>query len=94
MPEKGTGELSEWKLDDESKQRVEKFKSLFTALPMAALAKKLELLSSVLFLVKTGQGDKANPVGITATLHKHGKKFTQDEVIGGIQELARYGLAA
>ena len=93
LPEKGAGELKDWKLDDESKQVVAKFKNLFSEPSTGALAKQLELLSSVLFLVKTGQGDKANPTGITTTLHKHGKKFSLTEVIGGLQELARYGFA-
>ena len=93
LPEKGAGELKDWKLDEESKQKVAKFNGLFAASSTGVLAKHLELLSSILFLVRTGQGDKANPAGITATLQKHGKKFDLAEVIEGLHELVRYEFA-
>lgn len=89
----GATELEDWKLDEASLNLVGRFKSLFQGRVGHALAKHLELLSSVLFLVRTGQGQATNPAAITATLHKYGKQFSQEQVVQGIAMLRQHGFA-
>lgn len=85
------GELCDWKLDEQSRTLVSRFKSLFQERTGHALAQHLELISSVLFLVRTGQGQVTNPAAITATLHKNGKKFSEEEVVRGVATLRKNG---
>lgn len=93
LEERDANELRDWNLDEASRTLVGKFKSLFQGRTGHALAKHLELLSSVLFLVRTGQGQATNPAAITTTLHKYGKQFSTDEVVRGIAELRQHGFA-
>jgi uncharacterized protein YwgA len=61
-------ELRGWKLDDASKERIDRLKSLvFKGEDKAAKARRLELLASVLFLIKTKQA-KANDAEETSAI--------------------------
>ena len=86
-------ELKGWRLDDESRKRIAALKDLFTGGSLTKLAKRLELLASVLFIVRTGQA-KANDCARIAHLLKiNDKPFTKADVSGAMDTLRRYGIA-
>ncbi len=62
-----------WKLDDRSSQRLEEIRSLFTGLERDKLAKKLELLASVHFLIERKQVSGVDTKRITAILKQYKK---------------------
>ena len=81
-----------WKLDDGSSQRLEEIRSIFTEPKRDKLAKKLELLASVHFLVDRRQVSKVDTKRITATLERFNKDFREEEVKEALGELKSYGL--
>ena len=83
-----------WKLDERSSQRLEEIRSLFTGLERDKLAKKLELLASVHFLIDRRQVSKVDTSRITATLRRFNKPFSEQDVENALGELTRYGLLA
>jgi len=88
----GLDESKGWKLDDSSSQRLEGIRSIFTEPERAKLAKRLELLASVHFLVDRGQVSKVDTKRITATLRRFNKNFREEEVKAALGELKSYGL--
>src|SRR6266516_1363166 len=54
-------ELSGWQLDDQSKENISRLRALLTENPLAHLARRLELLASVLFLIRTKQAKSNSP---------------------------------
>jgi uncharacterized protein YwgA len=83
-----------WKLDERSSQRLEEIRSLFTGLERDKLAKKLELLASVHFLIDRRQVSKVDTNRITETLERFNKDFSEEEVKKALGELISYGLLA
>jgi len=83
-----------WKLDDRSSQRLEEIRSLFTGLERDKLAKKLELLASVHFLIDRKQISRVDTKRITTTLERFNKDFREEEVKKALGELISYGLLA
>jgi uncharacterized protein YwgA len=81
-----------WKLDGSSSERLEKMRAIFTGLKGDELAKKLELLASVHFLIERRQVSGVNTKQITETLERFKKDFTEDEVKNALRELNSYGL--
>ena len=92
----GMDESKGWKLDDKSSQRLEEMRGLFAGAEADRdrLAKKLELLASVHFLIDRKQASKADASRITATLRLFNKPFTEEDVTNAMGELVRYGLLA
>ncbi|MBA7713975.1 hypothetical protein ES703_122988 [subsurface metagenome] len=88
----GMDEFKGWKLDAGSSQRLERMRGLFTEPERAKLAKKLELLASVHFLVDRRQVSKVDTGRITATLKRFNKNFREEEVKEALGELKTYGL--
>src|SRR6266540_2091454 len=85
-------ELKRWRLDDESRQRIVKLKELFTGRPLAKLANHLELLASVLFIVRSGQAKAKDCARIAHLLKINDKPFTEADVSGAMDTLRRYGI--
>jgi len=83
-----------WKLDDSSSQRLEKIQGIFAEPDRNKLAKKLELLASVHFLIERKQVSKVDTRRITATLARFNKDFSEEEVKKALRELISYGLLA
>ena len=83
-----------WKLDDSSSQRLEKIQGIFAEPDWNKLAKKLELLASVHFLIERKQVSKVDTRRITATLARFNKDFSEEEVKKALRELISYGLLA
>ena len=83
-----------WKLDDSSLQRLEEIRDIFRESDRYNLAKKLELLASVHFLIDRKQVSKVDTSRITATLERFNKDFSEEDVKEALQELKAYGLLA
>ncbi len=94
--ESARSELVRWKLDSDSASRVRNLKPLLhvDGEQKAKLARRLELLASVLFLIKTEQ-TKANDFEATSKILKsNGKQFDASEVRNAVSELKKYGVLA
>ena len=81
-----------WKLDDKSSQRLKRIRGIFAGLKGDKLAKKLELLASVHFLIERKQVSKVDTSRITATLKRFNKDFSEEDVQKALGELMTYGL--
>ena len=94
--EYGQKELRGWKLDDESSKRATAIRPLLHQAGEAksARVRRLELLASVLFLVKTGQAKVNDPSGTSSILRKNDKDYNPDEVKDAVKQLKAYGLLA
>ncbi|HAL45703.1 MAG: hypothetical protein A2Y12_07560 [Planctomycetes bacterium GWF2_42_9] len=86
-------EYNGWTLDEASSAVLKsKVKPLLNESTPDKLAKKLELLASVHFLIDRGQVSKSNIAGIVEVLKNNNKNFEYDEVKNALEELERYGL--
>jgi uncharacterized protein YwgA len=90
----GMDDSEGWKLDEQSSQRLEKIKDIFSEPDREKLAKKLELLASVHFLIDRKQVSKKNISQITTTLTRFNKDFSKQEVKEALEELKKYDLLA
>jgi len=81
-----------WKLDDGSSQRLERIRGIFKELKGDDLAKKLELLASVHFLIDRRQVSGINTKQITETLKRFNKNFSEEDVKEALEKLRTYGL--
>ena len=88
----GMDEAERWKLDDESSKRLEEIGGIFAEADRSKLARKLELLASVHFLLDRKQVSKVDTSQITATLERFNKDFSEEDVKGALEELKTYGL--
>ncbi|MBN2272291.1 MAG: hypothetical protein JXN61_16895 [Sedimentisphaerales bacterium] len=88
----GMDESEGWKLDDQSSKRLEDMRGIFADLDRDALARKLELLASVHFLIDHKQASHADSRRITTTLERFKKPFTEGDVKGALAELKTHGL--
>jgi len=88
----GLDESEGWKLDESSSRRLEGIKSIFSEPERDKLARKLELLASVHFLIDRKQASEADPSRIAATLKRFKKDFSEQGVKEAIGELSRYDL--
>jgi uncharacterized protein YwgA len=86
-------ELRGWKLDDASKGKIDRLKSLFSAsVDRRAQARRLELLASVLFLMKTNQAKPNEPEETSKILRRYSKHYHAQDVRDAVEELKGYGL--
>jgi uncharacterized protein YwgA len=90
----GIDDSEGWKLDDISSQRLEEIRGIFTEPERSKLAKKMELLASVHFLIDRRQITVDDTGRITATLKRFNKDFSEEEVRNALGELISYGLVA
>lgn len=90
----GMDESEGWKLDDSSSRRLEGMRDIFAEPERDKLAKKLELLASVHFLIDRRQVSRIDTSRITATLKRFSKDFSEEEVKEALGELKTYGLLA
>jgi uncharacterized protein YwgA len=84
-------ELKAWKLDEQSKARINQIKDLFSGLEVRALVKRLELLASILFMVRTGQAKPDDWKPIDDLLKINGKQFTETHIKEALATLSQYG---
>lgn len=90
----GMNDSEGWKLDESSLRRLEGIRAIFSESERGKLAKKLELLASVHFLIDRKQVSKIDTGRITATLGRFNKNFSNEEVKEALMELQHYGLLA
>jgi len=87
----GGDESKGWTLDSASAQRAEEIRGLFAG-SRSGLARKLELLASVHFLIDRKQVAGRTPEKIAALLQKCGKNFRADDVERALGELGKHGI--
>lgn len=81
-----------WKLDDQSSERLEDMRGIFAEPDRDALAKRLELLASVHFLVDRKQVAGIDKSQITETLRSFEKDFSEEDVKEALEELKAHEL--
>jgi uncharacterized protein YwgA len=76
------GELDKYKLTDPTREKIQKVSTLWTSTSGIKMkrAQWLELLASVLFLIRTRQADSGDSVYISEILRKNQKDFSREEV--------------
>jgi uncharacterized protein YwgA len=90
----GLDESKGWKLDESSSHRLEGIRAIFSDLERDKLARKLELLASVHFLIDRKQVSKVDTSRITTTLKRFNKDFSEQDVKEALWELIGYGFLA
>ena len=81
-----------WKLDETSCGRLEGLRSIFSNDNREELARDLELLASVQFLVDRKQVARNDVRGITLILERYKKPFTETQVQEALEELTTHAL--
>jgi uncharacterized protein YwgA len=81
-----------WTLDEASSAKLAKMHGVAANPDRSALAKKLELLASVHYLIDRNQVPDQSVGTVTDKLHACDKQFTEQEVSVAIGELKTYGL--
>ena len=81
-----------WKLDETSCGRLEGLRSFFSNDNREELARDLELLASVQFLVSRDQVKRNNVKGITSILKRYKKDFDENQVQDALEELSAHAL--
>jgi uncharacterized protein YwgA len=90
--DKGAAELDRWELDDVSKGRIARLRDWFSNQSRKHdLAKNLELLASVLFLIVTQQAVATDPHSISTILKANDKPFESADVVKAVAELKAHG---
>jgi uncharacterized protein YwgA len=90
----GSDESEGWTLDHETLGRLKRVKSMIPAAATRTVARRLELLASVHFLVDHRQVPNADAAKLAAILRRYGKKYSQDEVAEALAELCKNRLLA
>ncbi|MHC4205034.1 MAG: hypothetical protein ACYSTT_10320 [Planctomycetota bacterium] len=90
----GLDDSERWKLDESSLQRLEGVRAIFSESDRGKLARKLELLASVHFLIDRKQVSKVDINRIVETLRQFKKDFSEQDVKKALEELKVYGLLA
>ena len=88
----GMDESEGWKLDDQSSERLKGMKRIFAEPDRDALAKRLELLASVHFLIDRKQVAGVDTSQITETLKRYKKDFSEEDVKDALEELKAHEL--
>jgi len=87
-----TPESEGWRLDNSSTAELKKIEALFAGKNRKALAKDLELLASVHYLVDRKQVSGEHVAAIQSKLQRYGKEFTDDNVNGALRKLRGHDL--
>lgn len=82
----------DWALDPSSKTRLQRIRKIVSGIDRERLARKLELLASVHFLIERGQVANRSPKEIKDTLERFGKQFKEKEVADAIGEMSEHGV--
>lgn len=86
-------ESSGWHLDKNSQQRLQHLQHLFSVEDRNALALKLELLASILYLLRRRQIAGDDIAELHRILLANDKDFSEDEIESGLNELGKYDLS-
>jgi uncharacterized protein YwgA len=88
----GRDESNGCRLDETSQQRLQRLRGLFDEQDRHSLASKLELLGSVLYLLRHRQIAGSDVAELRRILFAYGKDFSEAEINAGLEELNEYGL--
>ncbi len=89
----GLDDSGGWTLDQHSMSVLERLRGLVRAADRSQLARKLELLASIHFLITRQQVARPNDdEQIAEVLHRFGKDFDHQDVKGGRRELCEHEL--
>ena len=92
-PSQAPDESEGWTLDKESNKRLERLRGLIGRKQQAELARELELLASVHFLITRKQVTRDNDdEEIVGALRRFGKDFAEEDVERARGELNEHGL--
>ena len=86
-------ELASWQLDGESKGRISAVKKLFSSKELGKLVKHLELVASVLYMIRVRQAGADAPAKISEMLKANNKPLEESDVAGALGELNQHGFA-
>lgn len=91
----GKTELQRWNLDEASADKARKISELFQPKDTkAAIARRLELLASLLFLSKTKQLNLTEAEKAVAILEQNDKFYSIKDVEQAVEDLRRYALVS
>ena len=85
-------ECKRWNLDKESSTRLKELAGLFSESDTKTLARNLELLASIHFLVDREQVSNKNPDEIKEVLDLYDKGFSEEEVVHALGVLEEHDL--
>lgn len=81
-----------WQLDETSQTRLKAIKPLFANTDRHRLAKNLEILASLLYLLRLKRATENDVAGFRQVLATYGKDFSESDIKIGLAELKTYGL--
>ena len=85
-------DLSGWKLDSTSVERLSRLRGVIHSIPDSTRARRLELLASVHFLLRTRQASSSDVAGVRDILRRNQKFYSELEIRQAIEELKSHGL--
>lgn len=85
-------EWKEWALDPGSVTRLDHLRTLFAAIPAPEFARRLELLASAHFLIRTRQSPADDPRVLGEVLRRNGKDFSESDIRVALQDLRDHDL--
>jgi hypothetical protein len=85
-------EMKNWKLDPVSLQRLARLREALRPIPSEGCARRLELLASVHFLLRTRQAKGSDVTGLRAVLLRNEKDFPESEIRQTIEDLKQHDL--
>jgi len=88
----GMDKARNWALDAGSAAKLGRIRGITDVTPREKLARKLELLASVHFLIDRRQVSGKDPMEIAQTLRRFDKLFTVQQVAAALQEMASNGI--
>jgi hypothetical protein len=85
-------ELKDWAFDPTSVKRLTRLRNMLKAISPTDLSRRLELLASVHFLLRTRQAKEGEISGLRAVLLSNGKDFSEGDIRRAIEELKQHDL--
>jgi hypothetical protein len=84
-------EFSGWNLSQPTLDRLARLRTAFESLPAESRPRRLELLASVHFLLRTRQGRASDVPGLREVLAQNRKDFSEPDIESALRELREHG---
>jgi hypothetical protein len=84
-------ELKDWKLDPAPQGHLAKLRLVIQAIPAEDRVRRLELLASVHFLLRTRQAQSTDIAGLRAVLLHSGKNYPESDIQDAMKDLGQHG---
>jgi hypothetical protein len=85
--------LTGWTLDPVSLQRLAHLRQVLQAIPVGTRTRRLELLASVHFLLRTRQAKSSDVAGLRAVLLRNEKDFSEPDIRQALEDLKQHDLS-